>query len=172
MVRALTGSNLASAVAFIVLIFSGEASYWLNQVYTFSVIMYVPWLLFLGIQYFRRQTIRRALALTVMLGISVNTYYPSYLITFVVTLFVLAVILYRDLFKGIDFRLLFFHALLALPDPEHGVCVSTGVDPQSGQVLIRVHAFGLNRSELHFRSGQAWSGTFPRIPGIEAAGAP
>ena len=39
-----------------------------------------------------------------------------------------------------------------------------------GQVLIRVRAFGLNRSELHFRRGQAYSGSFPRIPGIEAAG--
>lgn len=41
---------------------------------------------------------------------------------------------------------------------------------QTGQVLIRVHAFGLNRSELHFRRGQASSGSFPRIPGIEATG--
>ena len=40
----------------------------------------------------------------------------------------------------------------------------------AGQVLIRVRAFGLNRSELHFRRGQAYSGSFPRIPGIEAAG--
>ena len=39
-----------------------------------------------------------------------------------------------------------------------------------GQVLIRVHAFGLNRSELHFRRGQAATGSFPRIPGIEATG--
>lgn len=39
-----------------------------------------------------------------------------------------------------------------------------------GQVLIRVQAFGLNRSELHFRRGQASSGSFPRIPGIEATG--
>lgn len=39
-----------------------------------------------------------------------------------------------------------------------------------GQVLIRVHAFGLNRSELHFRRGQASTGSFPRIPGIEATG--
>lgn len=39
-----------------------------------------------------------------------------------------------------------------------------------GQVLIRVKAFGLNRSELHFRQGAAYSGNFPRIPGIEAAG--
>jgi NADPH2:quinone reductase len=42
--------------------------------------------------------------------------------------------------------------------------------PKHGSVLIRVEAFGLNRSELHFRSGVASSGTFPRIPGIEAVG--
>ncbi|WP_448630416.1 alcohol dehydrogenase catalytic domain-containing protein [Cellulomonas soli] len=42
--------------------------------------------------------------------------------------------------------------------------------PHAGQVLVRVLAFGLNRSELHFRRGQATSGSFPRIPGIEAAG--
>lgn len=39
-----------------------------------------------------------------------------------------------------------------------------------GQVLIRVKAFGLNRSELHFRQGLAYTGVFPRVPGIEAAG--
>ncbi|HEY3438263.1 MAG TPA: zinc-binding dehydrogenase [Actinotalea sp.] len=39
-----------------------------------------------------------------------------------------------------------------------------------GQVLIRVRAFGLNRSELHFRRGQASTGSFPRVPGIEATG--
>lgn len=42
--------------------------------------------------------------------------------------------------------------------------------PRAGEVLIRVRAFGLNRSELHFRQGMAYSGSFPRIPGIEAAG--
>lgn len=47
-----------------------------------------------------------------------------------------------------------------LPIPEAG----------SGQVLIEVKAFGLNRSELHFRSGVASSGSFPRVPGIEATG--
>jgi NADPH2:quinone reductase len=39
-----------------------------------------------------------------------------------------------------------------------------------GWVRIRVRAFGLNRSELHFRRGAAYSGAFPRIPGIEATG--
>lgn len=39
-----------------------------------------------------------------------------------------------------------------------------------GHVLIRVEAFGLNRSELHFRRGVASTGDFPRIPGIEATG--
>lgn len=42
--------------------------------------------------------------------------------------------------------------------------------PSPGEVLIRVKAFGLNRSELHFRQGLASSGSFPRIPGIEAVG--
>jgi NADPH:quinone reductase len=42
--------------------------------------------------------------------------------------------------------------------------------PAPGQILIRVMAFGLNRSELHFRRGVASSGSFPRVPGIEATG--
>ena len=42
--------------------------------------------------------------------------------------------------------------------------------PQPGEVLIRVKAFGLNRSELHFRRGVASNGSFPRVPGIEASG--
>ena len=39
-----------------------------------------------------------------------------------------------------------------------------------GQVLIRVKAFGLNRSELHTRMGLAVGVTFPRVPGIETTG--
>lgn len=42
--------------------------------------------------------------------------------------------------------------------------------PRPGQVLIRVRAFGLNRSELHTRLGLAEGVTFPRVPGIEAVG--
>src|SRR5690349_25070031 len=42
--------------------------------------------------------------------------------------------------------------------------------PAPGQVLIRVKAFGLNRSELHTRLGLAEGVTFPRVLGIEAAG--
>ncbi len=42
--------------------------------------------------------------------------------------------------------------------------------PRPGEVLIRVKAFGLNRSELHTRLGLAEGVTFPRVPGIEAAG--
>jgi len=42
--------------------------------------------------------------------------------------------------------------------------------PADGWVLIRVQAFGLNRSELHFRQGVAATGSLPRIPGIEATG--
>ena len=43
-------------------------------------------------------------------------------------------------------------------------------EPEPGWVLIRVRAFGLNRSELHMRLGLAEGVTFPRVPGIEAVG--
>ncbi|MDI9900399.1 zinc-binding alcohol dehydrogenase family protein [Rhodococcus sp. IEGM 1409] len=42
--------------------------------------------------------------------------------------------------------------------------------PVAGWVLIRVKAFGLNRSELHTRLGLADGVTFPRVLGIEAVG--
>lgn len=43
--------------------------------------------------------------------------------------------------------------------------------PRDGWVLLRVEAFGLNRSELHTRLGLAGPDvTFPRVLGIEATG--
>ena len=42
--------------------------------------------------------------------------------------------------------------------------------PPTGEVLIRVKAFGLNRSELFTRQGHSPSVTFPRVLGIEAVG--
>lgn len=42
--------------------------------------------------------------------------------------------------------------------------------PHSGQVLIRVKAFGLNRSELFTRQGHSPGVPFPRVLGIEAVG--
>ncbi len=42
--------------------------------------------------------------------------------------------------------------------------------PEPGWVLIKVEAFGLNRSELHTRLGLAEGVVFPRVLGIEAAG--
>ncbi|HEX4671544.1 MAG TPA: zinc-binding alcohol dehydrogenase family protein [Solirubrobacteraceae bacterium] len=43
-------------------------------------------------------------------------------------------------------------------------------EPRAGWVLIRVKAFGINRSELHTRLGLAQDVTFPRVLGIEATG--
>lgn len=42
--------------------------------------------------------------------------------------------------------------------------------PKNGEVLIRVKAFGLNRSELFTRQGHSPDVKFPRILGIEAVG--
>jgi NADPH2:quinone reductase len=42
--------------------------------------------------------------------------------------------------------------------------------PRPGWVLVRVEAFGLNRSELHTRLGLADGVSFPRVLGIEAVG--
>lgn len=42
--------------------------------------------------------------------------------------------------------------------------------PKPGQVLIRVRAFGLNRSELFTRHGLSPNVAFPRVLGIEAVG--
>jgi NADPH:quinone reductase-like Zn-dependent oxidoreductase len=42
--------------------------------------------------------------------------------------------------------------------------------PEKGQVLVRVKAFGLNRSEYFTRLGQSPGVQFPRILGIEAVG--
>src|SRR6266404_4176742 len=42
--------------------------------------------------------------------------------------------------------------------------------PKSGEVLIRVKAFGLNRSELFTRQGHSPNVKFPRVLGIEAVG--
>jgi len=43
-------------------------------------------------------------------------------------------------------------------------------EPQPGQVLIRIKAFGLNRSELFTRQGLSPDVHFPRILGIEGVG--
>lgn len=42
--------------------------------------------------------------------------------------------------------------------------------PKAGEVLIRVRAFGLNRSELFTRQGKSPDVTLPRILGIEVVG--
>ncbi len=42
--------------------------------------------------------------------------------------------------------------------------------PEAGWVLVKVKAFGINRSELFTRQGHSPSVLFPRILGIEAVG--
>jgi NADPH:quinone reductase-like Zn-dependent oxidoreductase len=62
--------------------------------------------------------------------------------------------------------------VLEAPGPPEAlqICERPIPDPRPGWVLIRVKAFGLNRSELHTRLGLAEGVTFPRVLGIEATG--
>ena len=62
--------------------------------------------------------------------------------------------------------------VLAAPGPPEALQVRELPipEPAPGWVLIRVRAFGLNRSELHTRLGLADGVTFPRVLGIEATG--
>src|SRR5437870_7981355 len=62
--------------------------------------------------------------------------------------------------------------VLDAPGPPEAlrICELPVPEPGPGWVLIRVKAFGINRSELHTRLGLAQGVTFPRVLGIEAAG--
>ena len=61
---------------------------------------------------------------------------------------------------------------LSAPGPVGNLRLTTLALPpeRDGWVRIRVEAFGLNRSELKLRLGLSVGVTFPRVPGIEAAG--
>lgn len=61
---------------------------------------------------------------------------------------------------------------LSAPGPVDNLRLSTLPLPpeRDGWVRIRVEAFGLNRSELKLRLGVSEGVSFPRVPGIEAAG--
>jgi NADPH:quinone reductase len=64
-------------------------------------------------------------------------------------------------------------AVLDAPGPPDALQIRTipVPTPGPGQVLLRVHAFGLNRSELHTRLGLAGDAvSYPRVLGIEATG--
>ena len=63
--------------------------------------------------------------------------------------------------------------VLEVPGPASALQVRQMQKPEArnGWVLLRVEAFGLNRSELHTRLGLAEADvTFPRVLGIEATG--
>src|ERR1044071_5735406 len=61
---------------------------------------------------------------------------------------------------------------LSAPGPAGNLRLTTLPLPpeRDGWVRIRVEAFGVNRSELKLRLGLSVGITFPRVPGIEAAG--
>jgi NADPH2:quinone reductase len=61
---------------------------------------------------------------------------------------------------------------LSAPGPVGNLqLISLPLPPErDGWVRIRVEAFGVNRSELKLRLGVSTGASFPRVPGIEAAG--
>ncbi|POM27171.1 putative zinc-type alcohol dehydrogenase-like protein YjmD [Actinomadura rubteroloni] len=61
---------------------------------------------------------------------------------------------------------------LTAPGPVDDLRLTTLPIPpdRDGWVRVRVEAFGVNRSELKLRLGLSVGVTFPRVPGIEAAG--
>ena len=61
---------------------------------------------------------------------------------------------------------------LSAPGPVENLRLTTLPLPpeRDGWVRVRVEAFGLNRSELKLRLGLSVGVSFPRVPGIEAAG--
>src|SRR6266568_7351577 len=61
---------------------------------------------------------------------------------------------------------------LSAPGPVDNLRLTTLPLPpeRDGWARIRVEAFGLNRSELKLRLGLSVGVSFPRVPGIEAAG--
>src|SRR5215470_2540292 len=61
---------------------------------------------------------------------------------------------------------------LSAPGPVDNLRLTTLPLPpeRDGWVRVRVEAFGLNRSELKLRLGLSVGVSFPRVPGIEAAG--
>jgi len=61
----------------------------------------------------------------------------------------------------------------SVPIPPSGLLYTTThptPSPKAGYVLIRVKAFGLNRSELFTRQGHSPGILFPRVLGIECVG--
>jgi len=115
LIREITKDDFAASVAFIILLFSGDANYWSNQIWNFTVIIYVPWILFFGARYFQSQTVSRAVSFAIFLGISVNVYAPIYMMAFIVTLAVLLLIYRFDLIASVDFKRLFRHILITSP---------------------------------------------------------
>jgi len=115
-VRQLTRSRYAGAICFLVLLFSGEATFWKVQVYPLAVIAFVPWSLFFILRYIRNQTAKNALAVAIVLGIAGNSYYPSYVAAFFATLGICLLVFYsRTVRHYVNLPAAGKHALLALP---------------------------------------------------------
>jgi len=114
-IRELTKDRYAGLIGFVILLFSGDSAYWANQIWDLTIIEYVPWVLYFGIRYFQGQTVFRGIVFAIFLGIAINVYMPVYMVTFAVILFIFLLIFYNRLVRGIDYRRLLRHALIAVP---------------------------------------------------------
>jgi len=115
LVKEVTDDRFLALVAFIVLLYSGEACYWSNQIWSFTVIEYVPWVLWSLLRYFRCQTLRRGLLAAWIAGVAANVYMPVYLVAFGIPAVAFLLVFYGGKIRALNIRRTGRHALLTVP---------------------------------------------------------
>lgn len=115
LIRELIKDNFIAVVAFIILLFCGDANYWSNQYYSFVLIEYVPWVLFFMIKYFRNQTTSNWILCSIIVCICCSIYYPCYLIAFLITAGILVLTIRFDLVADVNYHKLIMHFFTGIP---------------------------------------------------------
>ena len=115
LVKEVTKSIPGAVAAFMVLLYSGEAIFWVNQVYSLAIVEAVPWVVWSALRYRKHQTLPRALVFGVLSAIALNRYYPVYLMAFGLSALLLALLLYFRDVASINWGRLARHAAVVVP---------------------------------------------------------